>query len=707
MSFLPKSIKDTFNNLTQETEDHLVRFANYVIYKAIHANNGRTYTILLFNHNSEMFEINRDLALAHYMQEMFSLCARLGEYDGMNQLMPSNLADENEKKAPDHLDAPFLDFKDFAIEGDKVALVMKNAQSLKELMAKQQESQVNAIDVVKMIQDVYFSVKYIKTRFGVEKIDLRPETIYSIMKMENGIQKAEYFPMYWLAGAQSANIQQDEKTSTKKYYPPQMIDDASLQQDDAVTLYMLGLLSLEILGIEQEIWQTLQNVIAQKVYDFTLNGIIHTLTEKLEQQQAHSVKKEQASTVNEIVGMISATLQRDPLERIQTFTRLLSSMRARKDQMHQREGEEEEKKKVAPKNHHEELKVTDDFVINERELSEEVKKVVEWAEPWQVEEIRLTNKPLTFMDEMAIGKNSTWTNLLVLELNNTQLGDRGTVLIGSNTTWKKLKKLVLCNNNIGEEGGEAIGRDTTWSDLEKFWLENNQLKYKGVAVLGGNITWEKLKMLALSNNNIGDSGIAAIARNTTWRGLEELWLNKNEIGDKGAVAIASNTTWVNLKRLILTDNMIGDEGEEAIARNETLCQLEELWIARNQIADKGAVAISSNPVWTNLTLLNLQNNKINGKGDEAIGTNTTWINIEFLYLDGNEIGDKGASEIGGNTVWKNLRKIGLGVNKIGDEGSAAIGRISTWTNLEALWLYGNQIGDKGASVIGSNTLERI
>lgn len=191
MSLLPKTIKDTFQNLVQITEEQLVRFSNHLVYSATHTGNNQPYTILLFNHKSAIFETNRDLALTLYLQEIFFLCSRFGEHTGINQLA----AGDKTIAATSHVESPFLDFKNFAVEGDNIAFVMKYTQSFKNLMSSSQEGQTRVFDIEKMIEDVYASVKYINTRFGVSHIDIRSESLYAF----TGKQSIEYYPTNWLS----------------------------------------------------------------------------------------------------------------------------------------------------------------------------------------------------------------------------------------------------------------------------------------------------------------------------------------------------------------------------------------------------------------------------------------------------------------------------------------------------------------------------
>ena len=164
----PKSLANKFTNIRQATEDKELSFSNHITYNATGCADARPYTIRLFNTASEIFEKDRDLALTLYLQELFYLCARFGAFTDRSQ----NISD-------DARNSPIIDFKNFAVEGDKIAFVMKQTKSLKDLMNESNQGENHQeVDIEKMIQDVYTDIKYIDTRFATSSLEILPGSIY-------------------------------------------------------------------------------------------------------------------------------------------------------------------------------------------------------------------------------------------------------------------------------------------------------------------------------------------------------------------------------------------------------------------------------------------------------------------------------------------------------------------------------------------------
>lgn len=301
-----------------------------------------------------------------------------------------------------------------------------------------------------------------------------------------------------------------------------------------------------------------------------------------------------------------------------------------------------------------------------------------------------------------IVQNKVWSNLEVLNIAHTKIGEEGALAL-SKATWNDLKVLNLTLTSIQDQGGAAIGSNNTWENLEYLYLGSNRLSKDSASAIANNTTWRKLKELDLSNNSIDDEGGAAISKNTTWEMLTELNLASNKLGTKSALAISNNQVWNNLKRLDLSENPIGKEGGTAIGRNTLWKNLEQLRLSSCEIGDEGALAIGSNTTWTKLQELYLSYNNIGPKGGAAIGCSMIWKNLKLLSLEGNQIGDKGATAIAGNTCWKDIVYLDLSMNEIGDEGAVAIGRNTTWENLELIRLGDNNIGDRGALSLSNNT----
>ena len=552
----PKSIRDTFQNFTQETEDQFLSLSSHIIYSATRAGSGQPHTILLFNQHSEVYRSNRDLALTLYLQELFTLCARFGEFHRLNQT--------TFQESFEH-DQNHIDFKNFAVEGDKIAFVMKDTRSLKKLIDRNQGTQKSPADIEKMIEDVYNQIKYINTRFAISNIDIRPESIFAIksegLASGNGTERMEYFTTNWVSGARIdlneqsvvslshlqipkriAKLPTDSKDPRNKYAAPEILHDLALQQDTAAEIYGLGLTLLEMLGIKREVWEILRSAKIPMFYDRNVNEIMELIIEDIQQQQ---LSKEELSRFDEVIQIIKISLKREPSERRKEFISfLLSRVKNREAEKEKKESqqqnEEVQTKSARKKNvvilseetlrtYPEEIKLSDELVIDEKELNEEVRKLIHNGDPGDITKISLGKRKLSEFDGMALGNNTTWINLEELGLYANEIGEKGGMMIGSNTTWKNLKQLRLGNNKIGDKGGEAIGNNTTWINLEELWLYANEIGEKGGMMIGSNTTWKNLKKLGLHTNKIQDQGALEIANNKVWKNLTFLSLRGNQL----------------------------------------------------------------------------------------------------------------------------------------------------------------------------------
>ena len=65
------------------------------------------------------------------------------------------------------------------------------------------------------------------------------------------------------------------------------------------------------------------------------------------------------------------------------------------------------------------------------------------------------------------------TEVKELELYSKEIKDEGAMLIGMNTSWQNLVTLDLKNNNIGSIGAIALSKNTSWSSLAYIYLSEN------------------------------------------------------------------------------------------------------------------------------------------------------------------------------------------------------------------------------------------
>mmetsp|Transcript_17633 Transcript_17633/g.44001 ORF Transcript_17633/g.44001 Transcript_17633/m.44001 type:complete len:665 (-) Transcript_17633:144-2138(-) len=294
------------------------------------------------------------------------------------------------------------------------------------------------------------------------------------------------------------------------------------------------------------------------------------------------------------------------------------------------------------------------------------------------------------------------TNLLRLDLTNTQLGSKGGLVIAqllrNNTT---LQELNLARNAIGTRGMKAIVPElTTNSSLQVLNLSYNNIKARGATLLANALEEPtsvcNLKSLNLTGNSIGHQGMQTLSRMLTVdRTIECFYAGINNIGPEGgahlAFAMKRNYT---LRVLHINDNRIGPDAASVLfdqLRDDNRT-LEILNLAGNNIGAQGAgdltEVIAQNAVLTNL---DLSGNHVGSEGvvllTEALPYN---ISLVTLNLSNNHMDDRGAlaiSEILGDPKIRTLQTIKWENNpSISDEGLLSLSRAAQVKRNREHWL---------------------
>lgn len=71
------------------------------------------------------------------------------------------------------------------------------------------------------------------------------------------------------------------------------------------------------------------------------------------------------------------------------------------------------------------------------------------SEPQSIEFVKLNR--LTDEEAITLSKNSSWTNLIKLDLSDNKIGDVVAVALSANVFWANLTELILGANKIGDE----------------------------------------------------------------------------------------------------------------------------------------------------------------------------------------------------------------------------------------------------------------
>ena len=92
---------------------------------------------------------------------------------------------------------------------------------------------------------------------------------------------------------------------------------------------------------------------------------------------------------------------------------------------------------------------------------------------------------------------------MVLRLSGNLIGNKGTIALGKNTHWKNLPLLDLSYNRIGRDGAIGLAGNTAWSELKELHLQHNLLDDESSFALVRNSSWGKLERLLVLDGNPG------------------------------------------------------------------------------------------------------------------------------------------------------------------------------------------------------------
>ena len=581
---LPSLIKSQFKGFTLITDKKSLSTSIFLTYSAVSVSDDQLYTIRFLNHESETYQKNRNTAVTLYFQELFYLCARFGSFLSEKEGVYDSMKQDS-----------LIDFRNFCVEGDSIAFVMKESHSLSNILSNNREKP--ALDTEKMLKEIYASLNFIKSRFDIATINMNPENVCVVRdsKTDDGAPSFKYYLSGWTSKIEGPFA---------RYAPPEVVTEQDLKKireaNSAAEIYALGLIGLETTGIEYKTWKSLPSLEDDEIYESVLFATmkkVDKLRNEAEKQQNESLNK-----------LLIAMLKKSPSQRIEETSKAI----AEKFKFPNYVMSVPEGGNLNP-NQEEEQKI--DEIINKiiklptnlaspqiqlEKLNPMIKGAFQSAQPQQILTISISNNLLAKMDRLVLRSNTTWTNLEVLSFSNLTQGDKIADALGSNNSWKKLWKFVFTNNNLTEKGVAALANNTSWPNLEELNLSNNQLRPEAVDALAKNTTWVNLKWLDLANNQLEEKGAEALAKNESWTQLKILNLTDNKLGEKGAIGLAKNTSWKALKKLNLNNNQLGDGGAEAICKNEIWRGLEIIGLTGNSIGPRGFEVLLKNQKWQHI-----------------------------------------------------------------------------------------------------------
>ena len=263
----------------------------------------------------------------------------------------------------------------------------------------------------------------------------------------------------------------------------------------------------------------------------------------------------------------------------------------------------------------------------------------------------------------AIANFIACSSLTTLNLGHCDMQEKGVVIVANALSNSRLTKLTLGNykrgflNCIGPEVPIAIANALPQSQLIILNLEQTGIGDQGLKAIADALSQSQLTELYLECNRIGDEGAKAIAnalphsKLTTLR-FSRKWEvglfqsssqpNSNRIGNEGATAIANALPQSQLTVLGLGCNQVGDEVAKAIANALPQSQLNHLELetsksssgsglfgqplssssvpdsGENRITDEGAKAIADALPQSQLTFLNLRGSSISHETQNII-----------------------------------------------------------------------------------------
>ena len=159
---LPPGLLQTYTNFVERKEDPKSRY--YKLYDATSIKDNLTYTIRVLDVESEFVKADRDRAITLFLQEIFYLCAKIGEAEAFK-------------------------IEDFIFSEGRLAFVLPcKTISLREMIKKGQCSS-KKFDVEKLLKKVISELDFLESSLKLKYIDIVPEKIYC--------WRDKFFPLDW------------------------------------------------------------------------------------------------------------------------------------------------------------------------------------------------------------------------------------------------------------------------------------------------------------------------------------------------------------------------------------------------------------------------------------------------------------------------------------------------------------------------------
>ena len=530
---LPPNVLTNFHLLSPSAQT-----TYYIVYDAISVADNQNYCIRALDIQSDFYLKDRSLALKYFMEELSYLCMRF---------------DSEEKVA---------DFSNLVVDDDRVALVMKPCATLRHL-----KQQGVAIDVEKMLKEVYSDICLISSRFGIHNLDLNMDTIFCSNEC--------YFISDFATGtlinrntwAIAKKTPKDQKNTRwaihqlkhRRYLSPEQLNSklSELPKDTSIEIYNLGLLCLELAGIEASDWEILPleedenhyaellKIILQKLQKLkqsnSLLSLLNLMLAKdvptrliakgilLLNESTQSTPSNHEHIIIQTIEKPKETLTID-FETIKDFTKLPKKKKG---------------SKATPTAEKHVIQFETKCQLTENDLDELGLNITDVVKLWMpgLKAVRFRELEIDVSKAKILSESLFWPNLESLDLAENNIGDQGVKFLAENKTWVNLRSLNLSKNKIHAEGCEYLAKNETWPELRDLYLQYNDIGAKGAQNLAQNTTWTHLTSLQLTACNIGVAGAKSLVSNKKWLGLAFLGLLQNNVDQNTADYIKATAPW--------------------------------------------------------------------------------------------------------------------------------------------------------------------
>lgn len=387
--------------------------SNYRTYHAISKTDGQLYMIRVLNLEGELYKKNRNQSVTLYLQDLLYLCTRFGR--------------DHLKQDSDFItNADILDFKNFQVEGECMAFVMKEVAQMRRASVDWRPPTTNSlIDTEKKLKNVHSEIKSILSQLGVEVPDEPeeaeiPATHTETQKPHIQIDLLSEFrsPTHHQAAVSQEDTQPVEVESPHAHLHPKVAEI---------------LLDPNPLGIKQ--------------IGLSLSGI----------------KEEEALALGRNTTWVN-------LKELYLFDNHIGDVGAQA---------------IGANTTWKSLKI---LALNANSIGDDGAVGLGSNTVWEcLEELYLFDNQIGDKGASAIGGNNVWRSLKKLVLQQNKIGDEGACGIGANTSWVNLEELELSINQIGDKGAMAIGSNSAWKNLKQLDMSlNTGITKKGTTHLKNN-----------------------------------------------------------------------------------------------------------------------------------------------------------------------------------------------------------------------------